>query len=177
MMWRSHFIIGATLPIIVGDYGGAVAAVIGSVAPDYLEELPRVWGGRKIAHRTTTHVMVYWIAAVLVLMSLASWSTLPMWWAWGGLSHVLADSLTPMGVPIFPTQKHRTNFLGGAIRSGSAGEYVIMAVCVVFATLAFRFSGTDETRGFMPFFPDYFKKYDEGVIDAHELKENRFRWF
>lgn len=175
MMWRTHFVIGATLPIVIGDYAGAVAAVVGSVAPDYLERLDWL-GGRRIAHRTTTHVLVYWVAACAALFLLMPFSSLPFWWAFGGLSHVVADSFTPMGIPIFPSQKHRTNFFGGAIRTGSAGEWVIMGLCVVLATLAFRSAGATD-NGFMPFFPDYFEKYDEGVIDAYELKQNRFHWF
>lgn len=176
MMWRTHIILGVTVPIIVGDFGGAVVGAIGSIAPDWMEQIPRLFGGRKVAHRTTTHILVYWIGVVLVGLSITHLSTMPLWFAVGGLSHVVADMFTPMGVPIFPTQKHRTNILGGAVRTGSMAEYVVMGACLLTITLALRGGGVRD-NGYLPFFPDYYHKYDTGVIDAYELKQNRLRFF
>lgn len=177
MMWKTHIIFGACVPVLVGDYGGAVAGIIGATSPDWMEHLPRIWGGRRVAHRTKTHVLVYWLGAVLVTMMLTRLTPAPLWFAVGGLSHVLLDIFTPMGVPLFPNAGHRTNVLGGSIRTGSFAEYGFMAVALLAMLLAVRGGGVATSGEFVPFFPDYYDKYDRGIIDAYELKQNRLRFF
>lgn len=70
--------------------------------------------------------------------------------AWGGLSHVLADSLTVSGVPFSPYSERRFHLHGGRLRTGG---------------------------GYLPFVPNWAERYEAGTATAKEWRENRFRFF
>ena len=98
--------------------------------------------------------------------------------AWGGLSHVLADSFTVTGVPFSPFSDRRFHLFGGRLRTGDSGEYGvawgIVGVCVVLALLFKPHSGGS---GWYPFFYDWNGMYQSGVVDAKEWKDNRLKFF
>ena len=48
--------------------------------------------------------------------------------AWGGLSHVLADALTVMGVPFSPHSDRRFHLFGGRLRTGELGNTALPGV-------------------------------------------------
>ncbi len=151
------------------------AAVLGATAPDWLEWVLSL-GGRPVKHRTVTHVTIYWIFAVILLLILPKDGFLLhlFGFAVGGLSHVLADACTVSGVPFFPWSTRRFHLFGGRLRTGQPAEVIFSAlvlVCgVVIALLVHRGDGS----GYLPFFPDYAEKYQRGVIDALEWKQHRF---
>ena len=97
--------------------------------------------------------------------------------AWGGLSHALADSFTVTGVPFSPFSDRRFHLFGGRLRTGENGEYMVawgvVGVCVVLAMMFKPHSGT----GWYPFFPDWGGMYQDGVVDAKEWKDNRLKFF
>lgn len=178
MMWKTHFVVGISAPVLVGDIAGILPALIGSIAPDWMEQAPRLVGRDAPAHRTVTHIVMYWLIAVVIGFAIGGTvGLLPMWFAWGGLSHVLADMFTPMGVPVMPNSRHRTNLLGGRVRTGSSVEYVIMGLLCVLMALAIRSDGIDKQSQYVPFFPDWYGRYEDGLIDKYELKTNRMKFF
>ena len=99
-------------------------ALLGSTAPDWLEWLSGLLG-RKVKHRTTTHVVTYWVAAMLFFGLLWDFHGIGLAFAYGGFTHVFADSLTIMGVPLLPGSDRRTNLFGGRLRTGEMGEFVV----------------------------------------------------
>jgi hypothetical protein len=95
----------------------------------------------------------------------------------GGLSHVLADACTVMGVPFSPHSDRRFHLFGGRLRTGGSGEYGVawglVAVCLVIAVLFKPHGGS----GWYPFFYDWAGLYQSGVIDGYEWKQNRLKFF
>ena len=175
MKWVNHLAIaGATTALLAPAL--VPVALLGSTAPDWLEGvLARV--GRKVKHRTVTHYVLGW--ALLLAFSLSLWDFhhLLAAFAWGGLTHVLADALTVMGVPFAPHSDRRFHLFGGRLRTGGAGEYGVawglVGVCLVIAlTLKTHANST-----WYPFFYDWAGLYQSGVIDAKEWKDNRLKFF
>lgn len=175
MKWVNHLAIaGATTAIISPAH--VPIALLGSTAPDWLEWVIKATGN-EVKHRGNTHIVLYWVAGLV--FSIALWDAQGLLTAffWGGLTHVLADSLTVSGVPFTPNSERRFHLFGGRLRTGEAGEYVvawsIAGICIVFAILTKSASGL----GWYPFFYDWAGLYQEGIIDAKEWKDNRFRFF
>lgn len=174
MRWGAHIAIGIGLGAAIQPLA-IPAAVLGATAPDWLEWLFAL-SGRAVKHRTVTHVTIYWIFAVILLLILPKDGFLLhlFGFAVGGLSHVLADACTVSGVPFFPWSTRRFHLFGGRLRTGQPAEVIFSAlvlVCgVVIALLVHRGDGS----GYLPFFPDYAEKYQRGVIDALEWKQHRF---
>ncbi len=174
MRWGAHIAIGIGIGAAIQPLA-IPAAVLGATAPDWLEWVLSL-GGRPVKHRTVTHVTIYWIFAVILLLILPKDGFLLhlFGFAVGGLSHVLADACTVSGVPFFPWSTRRFHLFGGRLRTGQPAEVIFSAlvlVCgVVIALLVHRGDGS----GYLPFFPDYAAKYQRGVIDALEWKQHRF---
>lgn len=70
--------------------------------------------------------------------------------AWGGLSHVLADAFTVMGIPFAPHSGRRFHLFGGRLRTWGAGEYGIawdiVAVCLLVACCSNRMAAAAGIR-------------------------------
>ncbi len=130
MRWQSHVLIGAALGTIISPLA-VPAAILGSTAPDWMEMVAKPF--RRIKHRTTTHIVLYWIALVLFFKFVGiDWRGFGLGFAVGGLSHVLADSFTIAGVPFSPWSDARFHLFGGKLRTGNGGEYVFSAViCLI----------------------------------------------
>ena len=94
--------------------------------------------------------------------------------AYGGLTHVMADSLTIMGVPLTPFSDRRWNFMGGRLKTGESGEFIVAGgiAMVCFFTASQLYTASD----FFPFFYHWGDLYNRGIIDAYEWKQNRLNF-
>lgn len=167
MKWFAHTVIaGSTAAVISPPL--VPAAVIGSVAPDWLETLLRLVG-HPVTHRTSTHVLTHWIIA-----SVVAWFIHPIAFAFalGGLSHIILDALTMSGVPLSPYSRQRLHLLGGRFRTGEPMEYVF---AVGYAVICYAVGSMVFTQEFAPFFYNWGELYEDGVIDGSEWKANRFK--
>lgn len=172
MKWINHIIIGGSLALAFNPALLPVA-IAGSTAPDWLE---RVAGVFKIhtGHRGHTHYVAVWSVLVVFFAFGFDFYSIGFWFSLGALSHVLADSLTVSGVPFAWWSEKRFHLFGGRLRTGGREEYFISGIFACFAVLVGYGMGTWE-QGFFPFFFQWHKLYQDGVIDAYEWKQNRFR--
>lgn len=175
MRWYNHILIAAA-PAAVVSPRLVPLAILGSTAPDWLEWLARI-ARHPVQHRGPTHWLAAWLLAFAIALTLpAPAGGLFAAFAWGGLSHVLADSLTVSGVPFSPYSERRFHLLGGRMRTGGAGEYgVSWGVVVVCWLLSGQLAAPG--GGYLPFFPNWAERYDAGTATAKEWRENRFRFF
>ena len=122
MRWYNHLLLaGAPAALIAPRLLPVVA--LGATAPDWLEWVAKAVG-RPVKHRGPTHWMSAWIVGLLVAALMPDPAGgLLAGFAWGGLSHVVADALTVSGVPFSPASERRFHLLGGRLRTGGAGEY------------------------------------------------------
>lgn len=173
MKWVSHIAIaGATTAILAPKL--VPFAVFGGIFPDLAEKIGNQFLGMRLQHRQDTHYFVYWALGFGACYWLeADFLTA---FCWGGLTHVLADSVTVMGVPFSPLSDRRFHLFGGRLRTGSPAEYMIVfcftAVCFFLAHFLNR-----ENSGFLPFFYDWAAYFESGLVDGLEWKTNRFRIF
>ena len=181
MKWQNHIIIGASFGAVINPLIIPVA-VLGSTAPDWLEYVLKICGYR-VKHRTVTHVLLYWLAAIAFFQLVIDYRAIGLGFAVGGFSHVIADSFTIAGVPFSPTSDARFHLFGGKLRTGNAGEYVVAGIiallCAAWVHISpasFKNAPTLEKSGFLPFFYDWKKEYDGGVVDGAEWRENRLKF-
>jgi inner membrane protein len=132
------------------------AAVTGSLLPDL--DHPQSWAGRKfkiisvplsavVGHRGVTHSLLAVIAcfAAVVWFGMSNVAT-PI--AIGYLSHLLADGLTPSGVPLLWPNRRR--FAIPVCKTGTAAEMVVVAAIAAMGGWA---AGLDLSRLPRPNFP------------------------
>jgi inner membrane protein len=181
MKWQNHIIIGASFGAVINPLIIPVA-VLGSTAPDWLEYVLKICGYR-VKHRTVTHVLLYWLVGIAFFKLVIDWHNIGLGFCVGGFSHVIADSFTIAGVPFSPTSDARFHLFGGKLRTGNAGEYVVAGIIALLCAgwvhlspASFKNAPTLETSGFIPFFYDWKKEYDGGIVDGEEWKENRFKF-
>lgn len=144
MMAASHVAIGAALWAVTARLAGLeaaepqglAAAALGSLLPDI--DHPQSWAGRKmrvisvplslvIGHRGLTHSALAIVACAGLLAAMGiGWLAAPV--VVGYLSHLLADSLTPSGVPLLWPNRRRFGL--NLCRTGSVAELAIVAVLV-----------------------------------------------
>lgn len=154
MMAGSHMVVGAALWAVTAKLGGGnpaepqalAAAVLGSLLPDI--DHPQSWAGRKlkvvsvplsllVGHRGVTHsaLAVAACLAVLVVMG-TGWMAAPI--AIGYLSHLLADGLTPSGVPLlWPSRRRFT------LNLCETGSFIEIGLVAVIAALGGWAAGVD----------------------------------
>lgn len=174
MKWVNHLAIAGATTAVVSPALVPVA-LLGSTAPDWLEWVLKAMTGHEVKHRGVTHYVLGWVVALAFALGLWDYHGIFAAFFWGGLTHVLADSLTVSGVPFSPHSDRRFHLFGGRLRTGESGEYVIawglVAVCVGIAQLI-------NTSGhWYPFFYDWAGLYEQGIVDGKEWKDNRFRFF
>ncbi len=181
MKWQNHIIIGASFGAVINPVIIPVA-VLGSTAPDWIEYILKICG-IKVKHRGVTHVVLYWLMAIAFFSLITDYHHLGLGFCIGGFSHVIADSFTIAGVPFSPTSDARFHLFGGKLRTGNAGEYVVAGIIallcagwIYLSPTSFKNSHDVESSGFMPFFYDWKKEYDSGVVDGSEWKENRLKF-
>ncbi len=106
MKWINHLAIaGATTALVAPAL--VPVALLGSTAPDWLEWVLEKLGGRKVKHRGVTHVVLYWAGGLAFALGLWDFHGILAAFAYGGLTHVLADSLTVSGVPFTGSSRQR----------------------------------------------------------------------
>jgi inner membrane protein len=145
MMAGSHIAVGAALWAVTARLSGLdvidpqslAAAALGSLLPDI--DHPQSWAGRKmrvisiplsllLGHRGLTHSALAVLAcAVLLTIMGTGWLAAPV--VVGYLSHLLADGLTPSGVPLLWPNKRR--FTLNLCRTGSLTEIAIVAIIAI----------------------------------------------
>lgn len=174
MKWVNHIVIGGSLSIAFNPVMLPVA-VLGSTAPDWLEGIIKKFG-YPIAHRAETHYLILWVSLCLFSLLVADIYNIIFWFALGGLSHVLADSLTVMGVPFGWWNTKRFHLFGGRLKTGESGEYFVSGGVAFLALVIGYGSGNFTEEKFFPFFYQWHNLYQDGVIDGHEWKTNRFKF-
>jgi inner membrane protein len=143
MRWYSHRIIGVGTALLSG--GGLAAmglAYLGSTLPDVVEgKSPREgafffkyrmkkWRG---THRGSSHWFGWYI--LLALISFYFYPVL-MWLGIGALTHLAADSCTPMGVPLYPFSKKKMMSLK-LFTTGSLTEIIFTSALLIFLIFYF----------------------------------------
>lgn len=183
MKWVNHMIIAAGITFVVNP-PMVPAAILGSTAPDWLEwvingHTYQIMSGYRgqVKHRTVTHTVLYWLVAMLVFGFIWDFYGIGFWFAFGGLSHCVTDALTAQGVPLTPWSDRRVHLFGGRLRTGQPAEFLVAGgVLVICLFVASHFQASNANgAGFVPFFYNWSKEYQEGVIDGSEWRENRFR--
>ena len=172
MKWINHIAIaGSTTAIIAPTL--VPVAIAGCTAPDWLEWLYKFVTGNKIRHRGATHYLSAWVLGLVFCLTLYDFHHIGAAFFYGGLTHIMADSFTVMGVPLSPWSDTRFHLFGGRLRTGESGEYLIswgiVGVCILVGSFFSSYGG------WYPFFYDWAGYYESGVIDASEWKANRFR--
>lgn len=142
MMAGSHVVVGAALWAVSAKLAGGApadpqalgAAALGALLPDI--DHPQSWAGRKlrpisvplsmiVGHRGVTHSAIAVLGGLAVLVTMGmGWMAAPV--VVGYLSHLLADSLTPSGVPLLWPSKRR--FTLNLCQTGSVVEVGLVAV-------------------------------------------------
>jgi inner membrane protein len=173
MKWSNHILIAGAFQTLINPVLVPIA-VVGSTAPDWLEYISAALG-HKLRHRGPTHYAAYWFSAVVFFILGYDYLGIGLAFSTGGFSHVLADSFTVAGVPVSPISDRRFHLFGGRLRTGEPGEYIATFAIVI--CCCFIYLQTKPISGFIPFFPDWAKRYNEGTASAYEYRVNRFRFF
>lgn len=128
MMKRTHLIIGVaiTVPLIIYN-PISVFGLIGSYAPDFDIKLG-------IRHRTITHSFLMLGITTFIISILDP--TIGFAWFLNYLSHLLADSLTVMGVPfLYPFKKKRYGLK--IFKTGDLGDYIFQFISIAYIFIVF----------------------------------------
>jgi len=176
MKWINHGIIAGSTVAIVEPMLVPVA-ILGSTAPDWLETIANKFFNARWEHRKQTHYLAVWLVACLIFWFVWDINGIFGGFAWGGLTHILADSLTVSGVPMYPNAERRLHLFGGQLRTGDKQEYFLSIGILLFSALIITITFDSSSGGFVPFFYNWGEMYHAGLIDASEYKANRFRIF
>ncbi len=142
----SHLIFGGALTVVAGALllpkvgegtvvVASLASLVGTTAPDTLEV--RYWRGNAsvtlLPHRTITHYPPLWLALFVAGVWLAWNISAPAGialtgFSFGAFTHLLADMMTPMGIPIWHPYKHRKSLR--IITSRWRNALVIAVACL-----------------------------------------------
>lgn len=169
MKWINHTIISGSLTAIINPIA-VPAAIVGGVAPDLLEKFFAVKH-----HRKETHYLVIWIAATLFTIFVYDFNGILFGLAFGGMTHILADSLSVSGVPFAPWAENKFHLMGGKVRLGSPLEYIISFSILIIS--CFVIYHTRAAGHFSPFFYHWGELYDDGIIDGYEWRQHRLNIF
>lgn len=174
MKWINHALIAGSMTAVWRPELVPLA-ILGSTAPDWLEFGLKALG-RYVKHRTSTHIVAYWALGLAFALFAWDWHHAFAAFCGGGLLHCFCDAFTVTGVPLGWWSDRRFHLFGGRLKTGQPGEYwvagLVMLACVGLSLMTRHWGG----GGFSPFFFDWAGYYRDGVIDAKEWKENRFRW-
>jgi len=167
MTWLTHGTFAYLTASLLGI--NPYIAVVGSTAPDWLEDTLGIK-----EHRGPTHYLTIWVSLFLISLLLAGIKqTTPfgvqlLAFTYGGLTHLLLDALTVSGIPL-GVGKTRIR-IGGIIRTGKLSEWVFLAI--TFAVL-FPLLHMGASLGF----GTAKELYEKGIIDLKEYRELRFKLF
>ena len=165
----NHLLISTAITAAINPIS-VPTAILGSVFPDIGERMFKMKN-----HRKETHYVLYWAFATLCTFYIYDYNGILFGFFFGGLIHVLADSMTPTGVPFSPWSESKLHLFGGKVRIGSQLEYVIsFAVVVICGFIIYR---TNFVSVFSPYFFPWSASYQEGFVDGYEWRVNRFKLF
>ena len=174
MKFVSHIVIGGAITFAFAPPLVPIG-ILGGTAPDWMEIVADRLK-RPVKHRTVTHYLAAWVLVICFSVFVWDFYNLIFWFGIGGLSHVIADSLTVQGVPLGWWSDRRFHLFGGRIRTGQSSElFVVAAVAIAGLTIGYLNQGYG--GNFYPFFFDWPEYYESGLIDGYEWKQNRWRWF
>jgi len=168
MKWINHTIIAGSLTAMINPMA-VPAALVGGIAPDFLEN------PLGVKHRKETHYLVVWIAATLFSIFVWDFYGILFGFAFGGLTHLLADSFNYSGVPFSPWSNSKFHLFGGKVVLGSPMEYMISFSILIIS--CFVIYQTKNAGHFSPFFYHWGDLYEQGIIDGHEWRANRLNIF
>ena len=123
---------------VTGNLIPALSAMAGSIMPDVLEL------GGLIQHRTITHCIWVWLAIstfLWVCLGGTGFSSIPLYvtlfFVAGGLLHVVEDSLSYGGVPIFGPYGKKMGV--GVYRTDTLGEeFTVLGLLLVFFGFSYK---------------------------------------
>lgn len=155
MKWFTHKAIAiAGALAFEASPSGLFATIIGSILPDLTDKAFAMGNKQQWEriHRQASH----WVGWYLLLMILGLvnfplkhfalspianqlLSEVMLWVGFGGITHVLLDSLNPMGIPMWPFgSKKRIGFK--LISTGSFGELVFLIISISFIISQYNWS-------------------------------------
>ncbi len=142
-------------------------AVLGSTAPDWTEDL---FGVKE--HRGLTHHITLWFTAFVIVLTLYLATHHPLLYhllsfTYGGLTHLLLDSLTVSGVPLGAYNMRIR--ITGLIRTGQLSEWIFLTcLLIIFVPL-------HQAGGIKLGFSRYKEIYQQGIIDRKEYNERKLK--
>ena len=177
MKWDNHIAIATAITLPFNPVM-LPFSIIGSTAPDWLEYVANALNTKYglVKHRTVTHILLNWLILTILMFVLSIFAgtifTSLMWFAIGGLSHVIADMFSGNGVPVTYWSRRPSHLFGARIQYASSSEY-ILAYGMLIASILISYQ-LHAVHGFFPFFYDWSGLYNDGVIDGYEWKKVRF---
>lgn len=177
MRWQAHLIIGVG-PALVFNVYGIIPSAIGSILPDLLEtfldyfKLP-------VKHRLgPAHYLSNYVIGLLFSIFIFDFYDILFWLNIGAISHIITDSMTPTGVKLSPFSLSATTLFSGRFKNGTPAETILSSsIFVISLFIAINFSPHNSNDNFRPFFTDYEKLYNEGILTGKEWREKRFIFF
>ena len=145
MLGKTHMIIGCGVGILISSGAGIAPAIAGGFIGALAGLLPdidhpnsrinRTFFGmivglpfRLAPHRTITHAIWIPLALVAVALTYPHWATITIAGAY--VSHILADMITPRGVPLLYPVSRRAWGLG-LVRTGGKLEQLLGLVMIL----------------------------------------------
>lgn len=171
MKWISHLCV-AGAACAVFNPALVPVAMIGGLAPDWLEIFQKKLQGRTGKHRSTTHYLAFWLLTSAFFLFVWDWRSVGYWFCLGGVIHWICDSLNATGVPVGWWSDRRVHLAGGRLRFGSGAEYATVIVFVALCAAAIW--SRSGANGFLPFFYQWGKYYEQGVVDGAEWRARRW---
>lgn len=129
MTKKTHIAVGvaATLPIITIHTPILFVGVLGAIVPDWDMLLG-------IKHRTTTHSLIALLTSTIVIM-LCNFRV-GLIWLISYISHLILDSFTKMGVPLFyPFNKKYYGFK--LVKTGGSEDLFICLLTIFFICIQY----------------------------------------
>lgn len=155
MTWFTHktIAIAGALALEASPLG-LFATLIGSILPDLTDKTLAMGNKRqwRHIHRQSSHWFGWYLSLIVIgLISfpfrsfelppivIQFFSEMTLWVGFGGITHVLLDGLTPMGIPMLPFgSKQRIGF--NLISTGGIGERVFLFIALSFIILQYNWS-------------------------------------
>lgn len=173
MTWKSHIAIATAVAIPFNPIA-IPFSILGSTAPDWSEAIMKLFG-HHVEHRGATHYLIVPLA-IIGLSFIIDYHNFIFWFGVGYFTHWFADSLTVSGVPLSPNARHKIHFFGGKFKTGDPIEYIISFGFLLIVLLIVKpdLDDIEDEYKYNPYFTEYGKLHDQGVIDEKEYHEKRF---
>lgn len=164
MTWPSHIAVGACAAKLLGlNY---MLCTLGAVFPDLLEMVAPL----RMKHRGISHSLLIWGFALLfsIFLKLTFLRDILTGLLIG---HLLMDSLTVSGIPVFDDNSRHITLFGGKLRTGSPSEFAVSGLIVFLTVFLIGPVSLNVER------INWHALYKQGIIDKKEFFDNRFKFF